>query len=101
MAEAATLDALLDRLRAGGERITVARRAVLETLLDAPDAHLTADELARRIHADHPSIHLSTVYRTLDTLVDSGLLVEVRIGNGPGSYHFTSDEHHHAVCTTC
>jgi Fur family ferric uptake transcriptional regulator len=95
------LEILLDRLRAMGERITVARRAVLETLLAEPDSHLSADELARRIHRDHPSIHLSTVYRTVEFLTDTGLLTEVRVGHGPSSYHFATDTHHHAVCNVC
>jgi hypothetical protein len=44
------LDHILDQLRASGERITTARRTVLETLLDAPGDHLTMDELAERVH---------------------------------------------------
>ena len=95
------LEVLLDRLRAMGERITVARRAVLETMLAEPDSHLSADELAGRIHRDHPSIHLSTVYRTVEFLTDTGLLTEVRVGHGPSSYHFATDAHHHAVCDVC
>ncbi len=95
------LDELLDRLRAEGERVTVARRAVLETLLAEPDSHLSADELADRIHRDHPSIHLSTVYRTVEFLTDTGILTEVRVGHGPSSYHFATDAHHHAVCDVC
>ena len=97
----APLEALLDRLRAGGERVTVARRAVLETLLAEPDSHLSADELADRIHRDHPSIHLSTVYRTVEFLTEAGILTEVRVGHGPSSYHFATDDHHHAVCDAC
>ena len=44
-----TIDDLVDELRARGQRATVARRAVLEALLEAGDAHLTADELAPRV----------------------------------------------------
>jgi len=95
------VDELLDRLRARGERITVARRAVLETLIAEPDSHLSADELAGRIHGDHPSILLSTVYRTVEFLTETGILTEVRVGHGPSSYHFATDAHHHAVCDAC
>jgi len=95
------LAVLLDRLRADGERVTVARRAVLETLLAEPHSHLPADELADRIHRDHPSIHLSTVYRTVELLTEIGILTEVRVGHGPSSYHFATDAHHHAVCDRC
>ncbi len=95
------LEALLDRLRSEGERVTVARRAVLETLLAEPHSHLSADVLADRIHRDHPSIHLSTVYRTVEFLTETGILTEVRVGHRPSSYHFATDDHHHAVCDRC
>ena len=95
------VDALLGRLRDQGERITVARRAVLEALVAEPHSHLSTDELAGRIHRDHPSIHLSTIYRTLEFLTEAGILAEVRVGHGPSSYHFATDDHHHAVCDAC
>lgn len=96
-----TLDELLAQLRARGQRATTARRAVLAELLAAGDTHLTADELARRIHAEHPAIHLSTVYRTLDALAAAGLIVVARFADQPLTYHLAGDVHHHAVCTTC
>jgi len=100
-APAVSLDELLDQLRQHGERVTVARRAVLEELLDAPGSHLAADALADRIHDRHPDIHLSTVYRTVEFLTHAGILTEVHVGHGPNSYHFAADSHHHAVCDTC
>ena len=96
-----TIDDLIDQLRARGQRSTTARRAVLVQLLEAGDTHLTAEELARRIHTDHPAIHLSTVYRTLDALTDADIIIVARFGDQPVTYHLKSDVHHHAVCVTC
>ena len=56
---------VLDRLRAQGERITTSRRVIVE-LLASTDDHLTIEDIAVRLQAMHPEIHLSTVYRTLD-----------------------------------
>ena len=95
------LDHILDELRAKGERITTARRTVLETLLEAPGDHLTMDELAVRVHLRAPDIHLSTVYRTVEFLEQAGVLVDVRLGASPATYHFASDHHHHARCDNC
>jgi Fur family ferric uptake transcriptional regulator len=100
-APAPTIDDLLDVLRSRGERVTVARRAVLEQLVADPDAHLTADTITERVQRDQPDVHLSTVYRTLELLVALGILNEVRVGHGPSSYHFTANTHHHAVCERC
>jgi Fe2+ or Zn2+ uptake regulation protein len=96
-----TLDALLEHVRAGGARVTTARRAVLAVLV-APDAdHLTAEEVAARVQTEHPDIHLSTVYRTLESLEEMDLVTHVHLGHGPSTYHLAGRPHHHAVCQVC
>ncbi len=95
------VDALLARLRATGGRVTAARRAVLEVLVAAGAEHLSAEEIAGRVHASAPQVHLSTVYRTLDALEEAGVLRRARLADGPVSYHLAADEHHHAVCDGC
>lgn len=99
--EARSLDDLIAELRAHGQRATTARRAVLEALLEAGDDHLTADELAPRVRENHPAVHLSAVYRTLDALTDAGVIALARLADGPATYHLATDRHHHAVCTSC
>jgi Fe2+ or Zn2+ uptake regulation protein len=96
-----TVDELIDELRAQGQRVTTARRAVLAELIDAGDGHLGAEDLAQRIHSRHPDIHLSTVYRTLDALCDAGLITVARLADHPATYHLAGDTHHHATCTGC
>jgi Fur family ferric uptake transcriptional regulator len=96
-----SVDALITRLRGSGGRVTTARRAVLEAIVDAGSAHLTAEEVAASVHRSTPEVHLSTVYRTLESLEQLGLLRQARLGAGPVSYHLAVDEHHHAVCTVC
>jgi Fur family transcriptional regulator, ferric uptake regulator len=95
------VDELLSRLRAAGQRSTTARRAVLAEIVGAGSVHLTAEDLARRIEAEHPDIHLSTIYRTLDALTEAGIISVARFRDEPVTYHLTDDVHHHAVCTTC
>lgn len=95
------LDDLLDRLRAGGARITPARRQVLQTLVEAGSDHLTAEQIASRIHRTSPDLHVSTIYRTLDFLEESGVVVRAGFGDGAATYHLAGDHHHHAVCEVC
>lgn len=94
------LDAVLDDLRRRGARVTTARRAVLSTLL-AHDGHATADDIAAAVHAEHPEVHLSTVYRTLDAFEQLGVVAHVHLGHGRATYHLADELHHHAVCDTC
>jgi len=89
----------LDALRADGRRVTTARRVVVE-LLARPSEHLTADDLASRIHDAHPEIHLSTVYRTLDSLHEWGLVEHVHQPHGPSFFHLAG-AHRHLVCEEC
>ena len=53
------------------------------------------------MNRDHPDIHLSTVYRTVDHLADAGIVVHVRLGDGTSSVHLAGQHHHHAVCDEC
>lgn len=95
------VDEALGLLRASGERITVARRAVLEELSRAEGRHLPVDELTALVQGRHPDIHLSTVYRTLEFLTNAGVLEHVTSESGASSYHFAGDTHHHAICQSC
>lgn len=98
------IDAVLDLLRARGQRITSARSAVIETLAHI-GGHPSAEELCRRVREHHPTIHRATVYRTLETLSDLGVVTHIRIGDGASTYHLTLDSevpsHLHAQCRNC
>jgi len=89
----------LDALRADGRRVTTARRLVVE-LLARTSEHLSADDLALRIHHAHPEIHLSTVYRTLDSLHEWGHVQHVHQPHGPSFFHLAG-KHRHLVCEQC
>ncbi|MGH9245540.1 MAG: Fur family transcriptional regulator [Acidimicrobiales bacterium] len=97
----ADLDSLLERVRNLGGRVTTARRAVLAALLEPDAYHLSAEDVAARVQARHPDVHLSTVYRTLEALEAMGLLSHVHLGHGPSTYHLADRPHHHAVCQSC
>ena len=94
-----TADELLDRLRQQGGRVTTARRLVISTLLGATN-HVTAENLAATIHEQHPEVHLSTVYRTLDSLEKLGIVEHTHVGHGPAVYH-VGVSHQHLVCEEC
>lgn len=98
------VEAALDRLRAGGHRVTEARRAVLEVLATG-EGHPSADELSARVEARHPGIHRATIYRTVDRLTTLGVVTHVHIGGGATAYHLApgepTREHLHAICSSC
>jgi Fur family transcriptional regulator, ferric uptake regulator len=94
------IDRTLHAIREQGGRVTDQRRAILEVLFDESD-HVTAEGLAERVRTDLPEVHVTTVYRFLDTLEEMGLVTHVHLGHGPAAFHLTSHRHTHVVCDTC
>lgn len=90
----------VELLRAAGGRITSARLAVLAALVDAPH-HPNAESIGAAAKQTDPSVHLATVYRTLDALERLGVVSHVHLGHGRSTYHLSSEAHHHAVCDGC
>ncbi len=88
----------MQRLRDHGERVTKARRALIDVLATCED-HLSADDIADRL-ADS---HRATVYRTLDSLVRAGIVAHVHLPHGAATYHLvdTDRAHLHLLCRVC
>ena len=94
------LEEILRLLRERGGRLTIARRAIISALLDAA-GHVTADDLTAAVQRAHPDVHLTTIYRCLDTLEELGVVDHVHLGHGRAVYHLTTDTHQHLVCEQC
>jgi Fur family transcriptional regulator, ferric uptake regulator len=87
-------------LREAGLRVTNQRISVLDTLTERDDA-VTAQDLYLEFRRQGESIGLSTVYRTLTSLVDAGLLDTFQRGGEQAFRACSPKHHHHLVCTTC
>lgn len=97
----ARMDSLLQRVRHLGGRVTPARRALLEALLGAEGHHLTAQDLADTVQRAVPDVHLSTVYRSLESLEEMGIVDHAHLGHGRAVYHLADEAHQHLVCERC
>jgi Fur family ferric uptake transcriptional regulator len=94
------VDQAIEAIRVSGGRVTVDRRAVVEAL-DRSTDHLTAEQLADAVWADHPDINLATIYRTLELLERLQIAFHVHLGHGPSRWHLADEVHHHLVCEVC
>lgn len=96
-------DRLTDALREQGLRITAARRAVCAVIAARHGQHLTAAAILEEAVTEHgTAVNQSTVYRTLDALEESGVLVHSHLGHGPAVYHLATEaRHQHVVCRKC
>lgn len=93
-------DAAAGLLRRAGCRPTAQRLLVLQAL--GGGDHLTADDILLHARRRYPSINPSTVYRTLDALVDAGIARRTDLGAGRLHYELArTHRHHHVVCQGC
>lgn len=82
--------------------VTAQRLAIAELLLSSA-SHLSAEEILRDLEARSIRAASATVYRTLDLLVTSGLVVERDFGEGFRRFEPARDvpQHEHLICTSC
>ncbi len=86
--------------QAHGLKVTHQRMEVFRELAgadDHPDAETIYQNVSRRV----PAISRDTVYRTLATLEEQGLVRKAEILASKGRYDANMDRHHHFVCTEC
>lgn len=82
--------------------ITAQRLAIAEVVLGS-DRHLSAEEVEREVMNGGAAVGTATVYRTLELLVRSGLVVERDFGEGFKRFEPArgTPHHEHLLCTVC
>lgn len=87
--------------KAVGIRTTRQRNAIA-ALLEDIDRFRSAQELHDELRKRGEGIGLTTVYRTLQSLADAGMVDVLRTDNGESVYRQCSNgHHHHLVCRHC
>jgi Fur family ferric uptake transcriptional regulator len=92
----------LQALRSHGQRVTRPRRVVVAALA-ALDGHPSAEDVGAEVARIDPGVHRATVYRTLDTLAELGVVAHVH-SHGTTAYHLADPDdgaHLHARCRRC
>jgi Fur family transcriptional regulator, peroxide stress response regulator len=88
------------RLSAHGLPLTDQRRVIFEALF-ARDDHPTAELIHMHVRRTLPRISLATVYRTLETFADLGLVLRVAHPGSAARYDAKLHRHHHLLCDGC
>lgn len=78
------------------------QRAAVDEILSHLEEFRTAQQIHDVLRRRGDSVGLTTVYRTLQGMVDSGELDALRTDDGETAYRRCSDgHHHHLVCRSC
>jgi Fur family transcriptional regulator, ferric uptake regulator len=97
----ATIDSAIAALRAGGLRVSAARRLVLEALF-AAEGPATVEQLAAGFGGRVPQSDVASTYRNLETLEALGLVRHMHLGHGPGRYVLAAREaRDYLACERC
>jgi Fur family transcriptional regulator, ferric uptake regulator len=94
------------KVKGCGYRLTAPREAILAVLSQTSE-HLSAEEIYMAVHKTYPAIGLTTIYRTLELLVQIGIVVRFDFGDKRARYELAEGmqggkpHHHHLLCTSC
>ena len=81
-------------------RLTTQRQILLEEL-SRVNSHPTACELYEMVRKRLPRIGLGTVYRNLELMADSGMILKLELGGAQKRFDATTDPHYHVRCSVC
>ena len=78
------------------------QRTAIAALLDSVEDFRSAQELHDELRGRGENIGLTTVYRTLQSMAEAGLVDTLRTDTGESVYRRCSEHHHHhLVCRRC
>ncbi|MFN7922953.1 MAG: transcriptional repressor [Bryobacteraceae bacterium] len=92
--------AFRERCAAAGLALTHQRLIIYEALASSME-HPTPEAVYERVKKRIPSMSLATVYKSVRTFADHGLLREVNVLHESLRLDANLDPHHHLICVRC
>lgn len=81
-------------------RLTTQRQIILEELSKVK-THPTANEVYDMVRKRLPRIGLGTVYRNLELMAESGVILKLEVGGTQKRFDATTELHYHIRCVSC
>ena len=95
-----TAEAVRRRFREKGLKVTPQRYAIYEMMIHT-DSHPTVEEIYQAVQPTFPMLSLNTVYYTVDSLREAGLIADVPVQDRAARFDANMERHHHLVCLGC
>lgn len=80
--------------------MTRQRKAILEALCSVV-THPTADDIHRMVRETMPRVSLGTVYRNLEMMSESGLILKLNTAGQQKRFDGNASPHYHIRCCEC
>lgn len=81
-------------------KVTPQRLSILK-ILRQTHIHPSAETIYNSLRDEHPTMSLATVYKTLDSFVQTGLAQQINVGEDSYRYDADTTPHAHVQCTSC
>lgn len=94
------MDHFFEKLKKRGFKLTPQRMAVAQ-YLSGNKNHPTAAQIFEDLKTQHPNLSMATVYNTLTTMVQLGVLREHKFHNAQVHFDPELSDHHHFCCRVC
>lgn len=94
------IDEIIKLFKKNNLKLTL-QRANIYSYLISTNEHPTVDTIYKNIKSIMPTISLATVYKTLNTLVESGLIRIINVCEENFRYDSNTNLHGHMKCELC
>ncbi|MCX7903509.1 MAG: transcriptional repressor [Caloramator sp.] len=81
-------------------KLTPQRYAIYNYLLGTK-SHPSAEMIYEALKPHYPTMSLATVYKTLNTLIELGLVQQLNVGEDNFRFDAKAEPHPHIVCLEC
>ncbi len=90
----------IDYLRSEGKNITPERLEILDEVL-RQKSHFKIDDIILKMATSRNPVSRATVYRSIKTIEDAGLIKYLRSINDEKIYEIVKEHHDHMICESC
>ncbi|NLN15069.1 MAG: transcriptional repressor [Tissierellia bacterium] len=97
---AVSFEELTKELKSKNIRLSHQRLKILEFIYNNK-IHPTVDEIYKEIQKEIPTLSKTTVYNSLNALIDAGLVKVITIGEHESRYDIVTENHGHFKCDSC
>ncbi|MDG6228512.1 MAG: Fur family transcriptional regulator [Candidatus Thermoplasmatota archaeon] len=94
------METFVELLKTHNLKVTQQRLEILR-YVESHLTHPTADEIFQSLTKKYPSLSKTTIYNTLETLTNAGIIQRLTICPTEHRYDFNHDMHHHFICKQC